>query len=225
MLPSTTTEQGFFYALEVYVDDFMSIIIPTSKEQLKHVAMAIMTGIHDVFPANMTNSNDTILEKKPLKGEGQYSLLKMLLGFDFDSKQKTMWLEEEKRAKLLTIFHDWLRAGTRHRGILFAEFESVVAKLRHAFNALLGGRGLLTPCNRLLKRCPPVVYFHQYNSRCMAISNCHTILRESTSCPTHCHELVAGWPDFADIVDASSHGVGGIIIGELSECPPTVFRL
>jgi len=40
-----------------------------------------------------------------------------------------------------------------------------------------------------------------------------------------CRELVAGWPDFIEVVDASSYGVGGVIIGELSECLPTVFRL
>jgi len=33
-----------------------------------------------------------------------------------------------------------------------------------------------------------------------------------------------GWPDFIGVVDASSHGVGGVIIGELSECLPMVFR-
>jgi hypothetical protein len=27
------------------------------------------------------------------------------------------------------------------------------------------------------------------------------------------------------VVDAFSHGVGGVIFGELSECPPTVFRI
>ena len=36
---------------------------------------------------------------------------------------------------------------------------------------------------------------------------------------------MAGWPNFIGVVDASSQGVGGAIIGELSECPPTVFRL
>jgi hypothetical protein len=51
------------------------------------------------------------------------------------------------------------------------------------------------------------------------------ILRESTSCPTWCRELVAGWPDFFGVVDASSHGVGGIIIGKLLECLHTVFWL
>ena len=96
-----------------------------------------------------------------------------------------------------------------NRGIPFGEFESVIAKVRHAFTALPGGRGLLSLCNRLLNRRPPVVYFHHKNSLHLAISNCQTILRESTSCPTRCRELVAGWPDFIGVVDASSHGVGG----------------
>ena len=103
-LPTASKKGKLFYALEVYVDDFMSIVIPpTSKEQLEHVATAIMTGIHDVFPADIVDGNDPISEKKLLKGEGQYSVFKTLLGFDFDGKRKTMWLEEEKRAKLLTI--------------------------------------------------------------------------------------------------------------------------
>ncbi len=71
-----------------------------------------------------------------------------------------MWLEKKKRAKLITILHSWLRAGERKGGVLFVEFESVVAKLRYAFTALPGGWGLLSPCNRLLKQHPPVVYFH-----------------------------------------------------------------
>ena len=58
------------YALEVYMDDFMSIVIPTSQQQLQHVATAITTGIHDVFPANIVDANDPISEKKLLKGEG-----------------------------------------------------------------------------------------------------------------------------------------------------------
>jgi hypothetical protein len=33
------------------------------------------------------------------------------------------------------------------------------------------------------------------------------------------------WPNFVGVVNASSHGVGGITIGELSECKPTVFHL
>jgi hypothetical protein len=97
-LPTTLTAKApttFRYGLKVYVKDFMSILIPTSQEQLEHVATAVMTGIHDVFPANIIDGNHPISEKKLLKGEGQYLLFKMLLGFDFDGKRKTMWLEEK----------------------------------------------------------------------------------------------------------------------------------
>ena len=152
-------------------------------------------------------------------------LFKTMLGFNFDGKQKTMWLEEEKRAKLLTILHGWLWGSSRNHGIPFREFESVIQKVRHAFTALQGSRGLLSLCNRLLQKPPPVVYFHCNESLHAAISNCRTILRESTSLPTRCHELVAGWPDFIGVVNTSSQGVGGVIIGELLECLPTVFRL
>jgi hypothetical protein len=74
------------YRLEVYVDNFMSIVIPTSMEQLTHVGRAIMAGIHEVFPAEIIDGNDPTSEKKLLKGEGQYSQFKTLLGFDFDGK-------------------------------------------------------------------------------------------------------------------------------------------
>jgi hypothetical protein len=190
----------------------MSIVIPTSRDQLEHVATVVMTGIPDVFPTNIIDSYGPIAEKKLLKGEGQYSLIKTLLGFEFDGNQKTMWLEEDKQAKLLTTLHRWIRAGNLGRGVPFQEFESVVAKLRRAFTALPRGWGLLSPCNQF-----QVVYFHWNALLLSAISNCWTILRESTMHPTCCCKLVAGWPNFVGVVDASSHGVGGIIFGELSE--------
>ncbi len=163
--------------------------------------------------------------KKLHKGEGTYSTLKTLLGFDFDGKQKTLWLEEEKRSKLLTTLKGWIRSAAHERGLGFKEFESITAKLRHAFIALPGGKGLLSPCNRLLRRKPCVVYFHRNCPLLSAIMDMRSILRESTGRPTRCKELVAGWPDYIGVVNASSFGVGGIVIGELSQCRPTVFRL
>ncbi len=51
-LPDNHVGQTFLTMIEVYVDDFMSLVIPISKSQLIHTASAVMTGIHDVFPAN-----------------------------------------------------------------------------------------------------------------------------------------------------------------------------
>ncbi len=111
-LPETAIEsKGFRYMVEVYVNDFMSLVIPVSWEQLRHVANAIMHGIHDVFPPDEDDSNDPILEKKLKKGEGRYETRKTLLGFDFDGKGKTLWLESAKQEKLLTILRGWIRTG------------------------------------------------------------------------------------------------------------------
>jgi hypothetical protein len=55
--------------------------------------------------------------------------LKTLLGFDFDGKQKTLWLEEEKRAKLLTTLKGWIQSAAHEQGVGFKEFESITAKL------------------------------------------------------------------------------------------------
>ena len=83
----------FRYLLEVYVDNFVSLVIPTSREQLCHVSMGTMTGIHDVFLADDINSNDPISEKKLKQLNGEYSTKKTILGFDFDGINKTIWLE------------------------------------------------------------------------------------------------------------------------------------
>jgi hypothetical protein len=67
-----------------------------------------MSGIHNIFPPDDNNSKDPISEKKLAKGEGTYSTQKTLLGFDFDGKENTMWLEAAKQGKLLTIITGWI---------------------------------------------------------------------------------------------------------------------
>ncbi len=60
-LPETAIDsKGFGYMVEVYVEDFMSLVISVSWEHLCHIANAIMHGIHDVFPPDEDNSNNPI---------------------------------------------------------------------------------------------------------------------------------------------------------------------
>ncbi len=64
-----------------------------------------MTRIHDVFLADKCDSNNPISEKKLLQLDREYSTTKTILGFEFDGDHKTLWLEEAKRAHLLTVLH------------------------------------------------------------------------------------------------------------------------
>jgi hypothetical protein len=104
------------------------------------------------------------------------------------------------------------------------EFESVIAKLRHAFIAIPAGVGLLSVCNPLLGRWPPFVHISKKNHLLEALRDCRTILREATAQPTPCRELISDWPHYVGVKDASKHGVGGVVIGEARKCIPMVFR-
>jgi hypothetical protein len=64
----------------------------TSQEQLRHISNAVMHAIHDVFPADSDDENDPISLKKLRKKEGEWALLKEMLGFDFDGLKKTISL-------------------------------------------------------------------------------------------------------------------------------------
>ena len=214
------------YVIEVYVNDFIAAIILTTPEEIEHVARGVLHGIHDVFPACSDGDRDPVSAKKLKKGDGTFATRKCILGFGFDGLNKTIWLEEEKRDTLLTILHKWIRgARIALQAIPFAEFESVTSKLCHAFSALPEARGLLSPCNWILRVRPPIIYLHQNGPLLEAITDIRTILREKINRPTLCRDLVASWPDYIGIVDASSHGVGGVVLGELSGIPPMVFRL
>jgi hypothetical protein len=159
-LPETSKTQKYMrYLIEVYVDDFMALVIPTSLREVMHVGWAIMHGIHNVFPEHKDDATNPIAKNKLLKGKGQMSTSKTLLGFDFNGKDKTMWLETAKQDQLLTILHSWICTLERSaQGIPFKEFESVLAKIRHAFTALPARVGLLSPCNAVVQKKPDIVY-------------------------------------------------------------------
>jgi len=216
---------SFFDTSSKYVDDFVSLVIPASCEHLLHVSAGTLTGIHDVFAADEIDDNDPISKKKLKQLDGEYSTKKTILGFDFDGVNKTIWLEEAKRAHLLTVLHGWIRSSKSGvTGIPFKEFETVVAKIRHAFTAIPVGRGLLTPCNKILQTKPPIVYLQRNPMLRAAIMGCQMLLLESSDSSTRCRELVGGWPDYISVCDTSSHGVGGVIFGKNEPCIPTVFQ-
>ena len=149
-LPKSGGEDGFRYFIDVHMDDFLPLAFASTQDQLQHLAEIVMHGIHDVLPADDDDDNDPLSLKKLRKLDGKWALLKDLLGFEFDGVAKTMQLEEPKKEFLLTILNKWLRTAQRPTGrIPFAEFESVVAKIRHAFMSIPAGRGLLSPCKKV----------------------------------------------------------------------------
>jgi hypothetical protein len=136
-------------------------------------------------------------------------MTKCLLGFDFDGIAKTVWLKEEKQQAVLAVLKGWLQAATQ-LGIPFKEFVLIIVKVRHAFTVIPEGRGLLSPCNKILSRKLPIVFLQSSKALHKAISNIQTLLQESSTEPKQCRELVKQHPNYFGICNASRHGIGGV---------------
>jgi hypothetical protein len=109
-LPATSARDldPFSYLLEVYMDDFMGLAIPTSCKVLDHVANGVICGIHDMFPPKEDEADDPFSLKKLLQRDGAWDTIKELLGFVFNRTDHTMWLSEGKRDALVNIITVWL---------------------------------------------------------------------------------------------------------------------
>ena len=58
-LPDTGSD-NIHYVIECFVDDYISLDIPALQEQLRHVENLVMKGIHDVFPEDADDEEDSI---------------------------------------------------------------------------------------------------------------------------------------------------------------------
>ena len=89
--------------------DYIVLAIPKIQDQLHHVADAIMTGIHDVFPPDNYDEEDAISLKK--KKEAACATIKNFLVFEFDGNpgEHTIWLTEDRCTDILTKLKKWIR--------------------------------------------------------------------------------------------------------------------
>ena len=88
------------YLIEVYVDDYIRMCVPYSREHLDHVSRSIQHVIHDIFPLDDNDGEEPTSLKKSIKEEGAWMLLKEILGWMFDGEEKTMALEKGRMMKL-----------------------------------------------------------------------------------------------------------------------------
>ena len=148
------------YLAKVYVDDYIGLVIPTTRAQLDHVANGVMCTIHDIFP---WDEEDPISLKKLLYRDDAWDVPKDILGFMFNGDQKTMWLAEGKQDTLIATLKGWLCATTKNKtyGIPFPDFWLVIYKVHHAFTAIPAGKSLVSLFYTVWGKQPRVVFIHR----------------------------------------------------------------
>ena len=77
-----------------------------------------MTGIHDVFPPDKDDKEDSISLKKILKKEYVWEAIQNVLEFEFDGNpgEHTIWLTEDRRIDILTKLKSGLGKKSIEKG-------------------------------------------------------------------------------------------------------------
>ena len=75
------SKEPFNYMLEVYMDDYIVLVIPKIQDQLHHVANAIITGMCDVFLPDKDDKEYSISIKEIIKKESAWTTIRNVLVF------------------------------------------------------------------------------------------------------------------------------------------------
>ena len=194
-------------AIEVYVDDFISCTNNTTQAHLKHLARAMLHGIHSVFPPPSVTGHsgeDPIAMKKLLELEGMFQHKKEVLGWEFDGKYFTISLPKKKEDKILAMISNILK----HRYATHKELEKLQGKLVHASLGIPGGKGLLSPLYSAVAKSTSTIKMAGSLKQC--IKDWRILIKEIARRPTSVLELVPREPNYIGYVDSSKTAVGGV---------------
>ena len=211
------------YLLEVYIDDFIAAAIARSPEELKHISRALLHAIHDVFPEGKHSPDDQPVSiKKMDKGEAQWDVLKEVLGWLCDGREKTIRLPGDKVDKIVGAIQEMLRCNA---GTPFDEFRQLMGRLQHASIGVPAGKGFMTPLNHQLAKSPTRVWFRKGSIQREALELWKSLLHDAMTNPTRTRELLPASPDYIGLKDASRDGAGGVWLSGNKTLAATVWRI
>ena len=118
----------YLQVMEVYVDDFCTMVQTSCTATLRHVSRALLHAIHSVFPPEVVSGHcggDPISKKKLLEGEGEWDTRKEILGWVFDGARRCIELPTHKIEAIILE----LKLILRMPAIPYKRFEKIVGKL------------------------------------------------------------------------------------------------
>ena len=205
------------------MDDFIAATRAKSPEELKHISHALLHAIHDVFPEGKHSPDDQPVSVKKLdNGEGQWNVLKEVLGWLCDGKEKTIRLPSKKVDRIVGAIKEMLR---RSAGTPFEEFRQLMGRLHHASIGVPAGKGFMTPLNHQLAKSPAKVWFRKGSLQRDALELWKELLQNAMSEPTLARELLPASPDYVGLKDASRDGAGGVWLSGNKRLAAMVWRI
>ena len=156
------------------------------------------------------------------KGEAQWNVLKEVLGWLCDGKEKTIQLPSEKVDRIVAAIKEMLRCNA---GTPFDEFRQLMGRLHHASIGVPAGKGFMTPLNHQLAKSPKKVWFRKGSLQREALMLWKELLQDAMTKPTRARELLPASPDYVGLKDSSRDGAGGVWLSGNKRLAATVWRI
>jgi hypothetical protein len=140
----------FTHLLEVYIDDFIQLLLATLCQQLTHLSRALLHTIHSVFPPPAVmghDGEDPVSLKKLKQGEGTWETRKEILGWVFDGARRCIKLPQNKVQQLTSELHQ----VTCKQMVPQKMFEQLRGRFCHACIGIPAGKGLMGPIDAALQ--------------------------------------------------------------------------
>jgi len=228
--PSIPPQPAPLTEIDVYVDDFIALA-QGDASRLQQVRSSLLHSIDAVLRPN--DERDTQYRAEPVslkkldKGDASWKSQHTILGWDIDTRQKTITLPPHRQQRLKEIL-DSVPMHQKRIGV--TKWHSILGELRSMSLALPGARGLFSFLQKALQlqkgnRVPLTSDTHQ------ALRDFRWILESLSTRPTRIAELVPLLPSALGHHDASGAGAGGVWFpaqGIVPRClpsrPPLLWR-
>ena len=207
--PSLPSRQYPTAEVDVYVDDFIAVA-QGDRKRLTNVRATLLHSIDSVFRPN--DEQDSKFRSEPVslkkldRGDASWSTHQTILGWDIDTRSKTITLPPHRKQRLQEVLQS-IPPDQRRIGI--TKWHKVLGELRSMSIALPGSRGLFSALQKALqmhkgKRVSLTQDVHQ------ALQDFRWILNNLSERPTRIAELVPLLPSALGHHDASGIGAGGV---------------
>jgi hypothetical protein len=190
---------------------------------LQRTARATLHAIHSIFQAlaatGMPDTKDPVSKKNLAKGDARWDMLKEILGYWLDGRDRTVQLPLSRATNLLKK----VKRILKKERVPLKHFRSIAGQLQHAAHILPAAKAFFTPINNALGGVPISVGLGRHGEVCHAPLDMAAVICNLASRPTHVSELVQKELDYIGYCDASTFGAGGVLFGEKQSLRPILW--
>jgi hypothetical protein len=204
---------------DVYVDDFCNLIQGNANRRrvARRILFHTIDDILRPLDPNHEFHQEPISVKKLLKGDGNWSTCKVMLGWLIDTVRQTLELPPHRYERLCSLFST-LRGSKR---VSLKAWQKVLGELRSMVLALPGGRGLFSTLQTGIRHSDRHRVRIDRHVRAQ-LDDFESLARDLHNRPTRLAELVPDSPSGIGAVDAALPGMGGVWFVDGS--PPLLWR-